>query len=339
MSTTIAYGARTSVARIIRKCAKAMKGDCSIHFEESRTVFTVKLPAKPHNTSKTKAVIDFKPFRLPHDIWGIAIDDSKIQQKLLGKFFEFAGIPSERQYVFGKNSEEIMTFVDFVLGFMAEHKGEPVLLVVDENLDVLDEAARHKTISGSQLVESIRALLLPEQERVLISLIRSANDAATDIAIYKARAHGFLPKVPLKKENVLETLSHLWNTRYPLRRSGPDEDSTSLSLSASRARTESFSSIESEDTSHEIIASTPIDILMAVKEMNKLLQNVDVRDDWGVIKDKLHALKGDLLTLHDSSKAIAAVGVINSLRDFNSHEEFLERWHMLRDQVMALSSS
>ena len=67
-------------------------------------------------------------------------------------------------------------------------------MIADENLDIVDEATKHKTVSGSHLVEVIRARLLPEQERCLLSLIRSANDSASDIAIYKSRAHGFLPK-------------------------------------------------------------------------------------------------------------------------------------------------
>eukprot|EP00804_Cyclotella_cryptica_P001959 CCRYP_007386-RB/>CCRYP_007386-RB protein AED:0.39 eAED:0.39 QI:0/-1/0/1/-1/0/1/0/320 len=313
-----------------------MKGQCSIQFEESRTVFTVSVPAKPHGSVNVKTVINCKSFRLPPETWGIGIDDSKIQQKLLTKFFEFAGIPSERIRVFGKNSEEIMGFVDFVVSFMGCHMGEHVLLIADENLDVVDEAARHKTISGSQLVESIRLLLLPEQERFLTSLIRSANDAASDVAIYKARAHGFLPKAPLKKENVLETLAHLWMTRYPLNKTGIDEDSASQS----RGRLDSFSSLDSETSSlYEAVASTPVDILMAVNEMSALFANERVLEDWAMVKDKLHALKGDLLTLHDSSKAIAAVGVINSLHTFSSHEELIERWQVLREQVMALSSS
>jgi hypothetical protein len=87
-----------------------------------------------------------------------------------------------------------MGFVDHVVTFMGEHMGDQILLIADENLDIVDEVAKHKTVSGSHLVEVIRARLLPEQERCLLSLIRSANDSASDIAIYNSRAHGFLPK-------------------------------------------------------------------------------------------------------------------------------------------------
>lgn len=87
-----------------------------------------------------------------------------------------------------------MGFVDNVVNFMEENIGDHILLIADENLDIVDEAAKHTTVSGSHLVEMIRARILPEQERFLFSLIRSANDSASDIAIYNSRAHGFLPK-------------------------------------------------------------------------------------------------------------------------------------------------
>ena len=70
--------------RIIEKCATVMKGQCSIKFEESRSVFTLDIPAKPFgSTTKVKTSIDVKNFRLPPETWGFCIDDSKIQQKLM----------------------------------------------------------------------------------------------------------------------------------------------------------------------------------------------------------------------------------------------------------------
>ena len=68
---------------IIQKCAKVMKGQCSIKFEESRTVFTLEIPVKPLESPKIKTPIDVKNFRLPPDTCGICIDDSMIQQKLM----------------------------------------------------------------------------------------------------------------------------------------------------------------------------------------------------------------------------------------------------------------
>lgn len=64
-----------------------MKGQCNIRFEESRTVFSLDIPAKPWGSQKVKASIDVKTFRLPPETWGFCIDDSKIQQKLMVRMF------------------------------------------------------------------------------------------------------------------------------------------------------------------------------------------------------------------------------------------------------------
>jgi len=319
---------------IIQRCAKIMKGRCSIKFEETRTVFTLDVPAKPWGSEQIRTPIDIKTFRFPENIWGIGIDDSKIQQKLLGKFFEFAGVSRDRIKVFGKDSEEIVGFVSFVVNFMDEHMGEPVLMIADENLDVLDEASRHQTISGSQLVENIRQRLLPEQERQLFALIRSANDSSSDVAIYKARAHGFLPKAPIKKANVLETLAPLWIARYPQKKTG-DDDSTSMS----RRRSDSFSSLESSSSLNDAVATTPVEILLIVNEIDKLFSTRSILQNWEMIWDKLHALKGDLLTLQVGSKVISAVGMINSFRDLNSDEDLTKCWNLLREHIASMVSS
>ena len=195
--------------RIIHKCAKLMKGTCSISFQETRTVISVNLPARPFGANrKTRTPYDIKTFKLPDKTWGIAIDDSKVQMKLLSKFFEFAGIPKDRIKVFGKSSEEVLTFVDFVVNFMDENMGDPVLLIADENLDITDEASKHVTISGSQLVETIRKRLLQEQEKQLVALIRSANDSSSDVAIYNARAHGFLVSSTISVEFANPSCTH-----------------------------------------------------------------------------------------------------------------------------------
>ena len=317
--------------RIIQKCAKLLKGKCTIKFEEHRTVFTLSMPAKLFGSEKIRTSVDIKTFRLPHNIWGIAIDDSKIQQKLLGKFFEFAGMSKDRIKVFGKDYGEIFGFVDFVVNFMDENMGEPVLLIADENLDVTDEASRHITISGSQLVESIRSRLLPEQERDLIALIRSANDSSSDVAIYKARAHGFLPKAPIKKGNVLETLAPLWLSRYPPKSEFEDDQSR-------MTRTDSFSSLESSASLFEDVASTPVEIIQMVNAIDALFAKGTVLEDWDNVWEKLHALKGDLLTMQVGSKVISVVGMINSFRELRTNDELIERWNLLRERISSLAS-
>jgi hypothetical protein len=232
-----------------------------------------------------------------------------------------------------------MGFVDFVVNFMDENMGDHVLLIADENLDVTDEASKHKTISGSQLVENIRLRLLPEQEQFLVALIRSANDSSSDVAIYNARAHGFLPKAPIKRANILETLAPLWMARYP-QEVGDDDDSFPSRMSR-RSRADSFSSLESSASLNDAVATTPIEIIQMVKEISDLFSKGRIMEDRVLrqnIWEKLHALKGDLLTLQVGSKVITAVGMINSFRDAQSNEDLSERWGLLQEQILSFAS-
>ena len=58
-----------------------------------------------------------------------------------------------------------------------------VLFIVDENLEVLDESV-HKSISGSLCINMIRNRLPRNVERRMLTLVRSANDSTSDIALY-----------------------------------------------------------------------------------------------------------------------------------------------------------
>ena len=58
-----------------------------------------------------------------------------------------------------------------------------VLFIVDENLEVLDESF-HRSISGSQCINMIRNRLPRNVERRMLTLVRSANDSTSDIALY-----------------------------------------------------------------------------------------------------------------------------------------------------------
>ena len=287
---------------------------------------------KMRKSYKSCTPVEAKTFSLPDRTYGIAIDDSKIQMKLLGKYFEFAGIEKDRIKVFGKDAEEITGFVDYVVNFMDQNMGDHVLLIADENLDVLDEASKHITISGSQLVENIRLRLLPEQEKKLVALIRSANDSSSDVAIYNSRAHGFLPKAPIKKGNVLEALAPLWIARYPQAASdGHDDESESRRLRADSFSSESLGSFTSLN---DFIVTTPIEILQTVKVIDSLFSQGSAAENWDLIWEKLHVLKGDLQTLQVGSKVISAVGMINSFRELRSSDEDLKkRWDLLREHI------
>ena len=70
---------------------------------------------------------DYTKFRLPSNTKAISIDDSKIQRKLLGKFFDFADIPSVDATVVGDGRDEIMGFEDFVVNMSVVLFGHELL--------------------------------------------------------------------------------------------------------------------------------------------------------------------------------------------------------------------
>ena len=74
---------------IVKKCAKALGGDCSIKFEESRTLFSLRCPAVSPTERKMSIDlqsysedVDISNFCIPPNTWGICIDDSNIQRKV-----------------------------------------------------------------------------------------------------------------------------------------------------------------------------------------------------------------------------------------------------------------
>lgn len=205
--------------RIVQKCAHALGGICHIRFTPENTTVTLRFPTKamkekaaqPAESSKTKE----EKFRIPENTWGIAIDDSKIQRKLMERFLQYAGVRKDRCIVLGKNTEEIEGFVDFVTDFLDQHPDDHIFVIADENLDVVLDDVHHNTVSGSLCIERIRKGLLPDQEMKLLALVRSANDSSNDIAVYNSRAHGYLPKTPLQRDKIPDMVALLWEKRYP----------------------------------------------------------------------------------------------------------------------------
>jgi len=155
-------------------------------------------------------------FELPPNVHGVGIDDSKIQRELLSKFFIDVGIPRERIHILGGTTAELTGFDDWSLNFIYNHPNDYFLFIVDENLVVQDEQfSTHVTVSGSNAISNLRGKLLPDQEKRLLALIRSANDSAIDVAFYNSRAHGHLTKEPFRKHTCLEAIARIWKTRFP----------------------------------------------------------------------------------------------------------------------------
>ena len=147
---------------------------------------------------------------------GIAIDDSKMQRKVLAKILAFTGIADERISVVGSTADDIRDFEAMVARHVREHPDDHHLVIVDEILDIQQECGGHLVVSGSQTIAALRRTLSAEDlEGKLLAIVRSASDSAVDVAVFRDRAHGFIEKSSLRRDKILETLAPIWLARFP----------------------------------------------------------------------------------------------------------------------------
>lgn len=201
---------------------------------------------------------------------------------------------------------------------------------MDENLDIVHaDTKKHDTISGSQCVENIRRRLSPETERRLFALIRSANDSSSDLALYKTRAHAFLPKTVIKRDKMKETLAPLWLARFP-----PSEFGESIDTGSKKNENVGTSSSAADD-----IACTPYDISNKLTHIEALFEKEAHINEPRLIQDNMHELKGDLLTMNSNIPVHSVIGQINLVQATNSPEILVERWQTLRDSTNEIIQS
>lgn len=168
-------------AWICQKCAKTMGGKCQVLFENERTVFSFKCKAEPLSVVEWP---ETKDFEVPAGTWGIAIDDSKIQRKLMGRILSHAGIEESRRLLLGKSPAEVYELKTLLLDLLEQHPDDTMLVLVDENLDFGITDDEHIVLSGSLIMQDILKGLTSEQEQRMFVLVRSANDSAEDVALY-----------------------------------------------------------------------------------------------------------------------------------------------------------
>lgn len=80
-----------------------MGGSVVIKFEKTRTVFTLSAHLDPCLAPKVRrpntamgTLQEEKQFDIPPDTWGVVIDDSRSQRKVLNVFLKLIGIQKER---------------------------------------------------------------------------------------------------------------------------------------------------------------------------------------------------------------------------------------------------
>lgn len=310
-------------AWIMKKCARIMGGDCHIVFEEDRTVFTFKCPAVPYGHEHVvKDAANGPDFVIPKGTWGVGLDDSRIQRKLLDRFLCTLGIDLEHRRVLGEDANEILNFNRFVKELARDHPNDKILIIADENLDMEGS----QTVSGSLSTQQLLEDLGGDRNRVL-ALVRSANDSKDDIDLYKSRTHGFIPKAPLKKDKVKEMIQPFWRERF-----GLDETQAAqidpLSIAAS-----------SEVHNGVSIEAQTYDIMKTVEAIDALLDAPDegeIAQRWPAIWEKLHLLRGDLLVIFGSARAKTVTEAINHLRGDEIPQGLKDRWALIRSLVLSL---
>jgi signal transduction histidine kinase len=202
-------------AWIMQKCAKTMGGSCSILFEREKTVFSFTAPVKPLKMSSHLTCA--KDFVVPPDTIGIAIDDSKIQRKLMTRILSNTGVSSDNTFILGESPSEVKGLQALLFRLLKEQPESKILILVDENLDYgIGSVVEGEDIalSGSLIVQRILQGMSPEQESRILALVRSANDSTTDVACYIERTHGFFPKAPMQKDRVREIIAPLWAGKF-----------------------------------------------------------------------------------------------------------------------------
>eukprot|EP00978_Attheya_sp_CCMP212_P038104 scaffold185564_cov50-Attheya_sp.AAC.1 len=305
------------------KCAKTLGGECDIHFEPTRTVFTLRCPMIAYDdaVNSSNSRLDPSLFTLPSNTWGVAIDDSKIQRKLMRRFLQHCGIDKSRSIILGKDAAEIEAFGDFVVQLVAQHPADYIFIVADENLDVVEGSTRHVTISGSLCIEQIRKRLSPEQENRVLAVVRSANDSSNDVALYNSRSHGFLPKAPISRDRVLQCVAPLWQQRFK----------TIITSSEGLLDTGAHSNMS--NFHEEFVA----ELINTIQSIDALYENEALLpEQWVNIWEKLHALKGDMLSFMDVSNVTRIVNSISSLRGPEVPHDFSSKWATLKSDIKSV---
>ena len=220
----------------------------------------------------------------------------------------------------GKNADEVFGFCEYVADQMKKYPNEKFLVIADENSDIVDGGARHLTVSGSLCVEKLRENMDEATESRLLALIRSANDSAKDLELYRNRAHGYILKEPVKDQSLLDIIKPWWIERFP---------NSKRRASAKYTRGDS-----------DGCGPSAKDIESALKAVDALCTAKDgsaIKMRWLAIREKLHALKGDLKTMQSKERLSEIVTQLDRLvRYTHLPPDFADRWSDVRSQIEAI---
>jgi CheY-like chemotaxis protein len=306
-------------AWIIRKCAETLKGNANIVFGTHQTTLSFTCPTTLYENAGKKSQI----FQTPSNTWGLVMDDSKIQRKLLSNLLEKAGVVESRQIVRGSTAAEILAFDSYLVELVRQNPSDYFLVIVDENLDITQNGTR-RIISGSECIQRVRQQLLPGQERQMLALVRSANDSTEDVATYNSRAHGHISKGASTPLSSVETIAFFWEQRFK-----------------GNATSETITS--SSDESYDDFASIVVEELMARMDAVDGLYSQDsvasMEQNWPRVWEIMHSLKGDLSSLIESPQIDQTVTEINNMRGVKLPVNFESRWKVLRSRISDIAKA
>jgi hypothetical protein len=300
-------------------------------------VFEFKCPVSTYGVVEQFETMEEKNFKIPKHTWGIAVDDSRIQRKVMKQFLKLIGIEKSKRLVLGASSEEIYGFSGQVKKLMLENPKDKFLLIVDENLDIVDGGTVHEIVSGSLEVKKMRSELDDKDERRLLSLVRSANDSDLDLLVYKSRAHGVVSKEPLNPQ-VLELIKPWWVSRFP---NCLDGGNNSTRGGFHRYNTSKQGLMEGEgiDDSHseegddKTVFALEEDIREALKAIQALAA-VPTGARWHPIRDKLFTLKGDVKsTISKDQMGVIIDRIDGIMASPRMPSDFTEIWQVLQKEI------
>ncbi len=166
-------------------------------------------------------------------------------------------------------------------------------------------------------MQKLRQQLDAATERRLLALIRRANDSVSDIDMYRSRAHGYLLKEPIKRGRVLEMIRPWWIERF----AGEDDPEKS----------------QSQLPQDDACAPSADDLRESLAMIEALVDGADeaVRGKrWQAIREKLHALLGDLKTMRSKDSLIPIVVRIEHLIEGDRPpSNFPELWGDVKARV------
>jgi len=364
-------------AWIVQNCARVVDGNCTLQFTPKQTIFTFSCSVSgyffEHSTARSSSssadsnrgrersnsptaknsprqqeLQKPKEFQVPPGTWGIAIDDSTVQRKLLKVYFKMVGVKESRRIILGKDAEEIFGFCETVEKIVQENPTRKILIVADENLDVVEGGAQIGTVSGSESVQKILNKLDPSLADRLLCLVRSANDSDADLSLYKLRAHGYLLKQPMKRDDVTKTLQQWWEARFPPGDESKEEEKAVYESSDSDGENSSRpdsgggrrDSMSVDSQEEDMCVPSEDDIRNAMAMIDSLFDMaIQSRSSkpvfWPALQDRLFALKGDLKSL-DLNTEDPEERLENLIKNNEWPDHSLREWLDLRKQIDAV---